>query len=211
MGSEMCIRDSIYIARAITPRAITPLPPLHGYHACLYIPGYHAIVLCPIPGLSHLSYHAPPYTYIGLSHPPYLVVRSLPIIGYYATCSSPPRTRLVFRRPGAGVHRDIERGKVPSATTAVSPFLYCFTMSWGVGGSLRACSFLFFGLGAAAVAAHKISSEAERGTVYCFFLLRFCPLHCDASDVYCCCCSSLLLFLSFRLRCFGYGCGLRCC
>ena len=21
------------------------------------------------------------------------------------------------------------------------------------------------------------------------FLLRFCPLHCDASDVYCCCCS----------------------
>ena len=27
----------IYIARAITPRAITPLPPLHGYHACAYI------------------------------------------------------------------------------------------------------------------------------------------------------------------------------
>ena len=54
----------IYIARAITP-----LPPLHGYHACLF-PGYHAIVLCSIPGLSHLSYHAPPHTYIGLSHPP---------------------------------------------------------------------------------------------------------------------------------------------
>ena len=51
-----------------TARAITPLPPLHGYHACLF-PGYHAIVLCSIPGLSHLSYHAP-HTYIGLSHPP---------------------------------------------------------------------------------------------------------------------------------------------
>ena len=50
-----------------TARAITPLPPLHGYHACLF-PGYHAIVICSIPGLSHLSYHAPPHTYIGLSH-----------------------------------------------------------------------------------------------------------------------------------------------
>ena len=59
------------------------------------------------------------------------------------------RTRLAFRRPGAGAHRDIERGKVPSGTTAVSPFLYCFTMSWWVGGSLRTCSFLFFVLGAA--------------------------------------------------------------
>ena len=49
-----------------------------------------------------------------------------------------------------------------------------------------------------------ISTEAERGAGYCFFLLRFCPLHCDASDVYCCCCSWLLLFLSFRLRCFGW-------
>ena len=30
----------IYTARAITPRAITPSPPLHGYHACvcIYIP-----------------------------------------------------------------------------------------------------------------------------------------------------------------------------
>ena len=36
------------------------------------------------------------------------------------------------------------------STTAVSPFLYCFTMSWWVSGSLRTCSFLFFGLGAAA-------------------------------------------------------------
>ena len=62
-----------------------------------------------------------------------------------------------------------------------------------------------------ACAAYYISTEAERGTGYCFFLLRFCPLHCDASDVYCCCCSWLLLFLSFRLRCFGYGCWLRYC
>ena len=66
------------------------------YHHCtattpVYIyPGYHAIVLSSIPGLSHLSYHAPPHTYIGLSHPPYLVVRSLPIIGYHPTSSSPP-------------------------------------------------------------------------------------------------------------------------
>ena len=28
---------TIYIARAITPRATTPLPPLNGYHACVYI------------------------------------------------------------------------------------------------------------------------------------------------------------------------------
>ena len=59
---------------------------------------------------------------------------------------------------------------------------------------------------AGACAAYNISTEAERGTGYCFFLLLFCPLHCDASDVCCCCCSWLLLFLSFRMRCFGYGC-----
>ena len=46
------------------------------HHHCtattlVYIfPGYHAIVLSYIPRLSHLSYHAPPHTYIGLSHPP---------------------------------------------------------------------------------------------------------------------------------------------
>ena len=44
-----------------TARAITPLPPLHGHHACLY-PGYHAIVLSSTPGLSHPSYLAPPHT-----------------------------------------------------------------------------------------------------------------------------------------------------
>ena len=59
---------------------------------------------------------------------------------------------------------------------------------------------------AGACAAYNISTEAERGTGYSFFLLRFCPLHCDALDVYCCSCSWLLLFLSFRLRCLGYGC-----
>ena len=57
-----------------------------------------------------------------------------------------------------------------------------------------------------ACAAYNISTEAERGTGYCFFLLRFRPLQCDASDVYCCCCFWLILFLSFRLRCFRYGC-----
>ena len=53
-------------------------------------------------------------------------------------------------------------------------------------------------------AAYKISTEAERGTGYCFFFLRYCPLQCDALHVYCCCCSWLLLFLSFRPRCFGW-------
>ena len=42
---------------------------------------------------------------------------------------------------------------------------------------------------AGACAAYNISTEAERGTGYCFFLQRCCPLHCDASDAYCCCCS----------------------
>ena len=60
-------------------------------------------------------------------------------------------------------------------------------------------------------AAYNISTAAERGTGYCFFLLRFCRLHCNASDVYCCCCSWLLLFPSFRLRYSGYGRWLRCC
>ena len=46
----------IYTSRAITPRAITPLPPLHGYHACVYI--------------SRLSRH----------------FRSLPFTGCHATC-----------------------------------------------------------------------------------------------------------------------------
>ena len=53
---------------------------------------------------------------------------------------------------------------------------------------------------AGACAAYNISTESERGTGYCFFLLRFCRLHCDASDVYFCCWSWQLLFLSFRLR-----------
>ena len=44
---------------------------------------------------------------------------------------------------------------------------------------------------AGACAAYNISTEAERGTGYCFFLLRFCRLRCDASDVY-----LLLLFLA---------------
>ena len=47
------------------------------------------------------------------------------------------------------------------STTAVSPFLYSFTMSWWVGGSLRTCSFLFFGLGAAAFRVDR----ARRGNV----------------------------------------------
>ena len=59
---------------------------------------------------------------------------------------------------------------------------------------------------AGAFAASNVSTEAERGTGYSFILSRFCPLDCDASDVYCCCCSWLLLFSSFRLRYYVYGC-----
>ena len=60
----------VYIP-ATTPRATTPHLYRTGYHAftttaqlsrlCMH-PGYHAIVLCSIPRLSHLSYHAPPHT-----------------------------------------------------------------------------------------------------------------------------------------------------
>ena len=42
---------------------------------------------------------------------------------------------------------------------------------------------------AGACAAYNIRTEAERGTGYCFLILRFYHLHCDASDVFCCCCS----------------------
>ena len=74
---------------------------------------------------------------------------------------------------------------------------------------LRVLTICLVGYAAAAggeCAAYDVSTEAERGTGYCFFLPRSCPLHCDLSDVYCCCCLWLLLFLSFRLLCFGYGC-----
>ena len=47
------------------------------------------------------------------------------------------------------------------STTAVSPLLYCFTMSWWVSGSLRTCSLLLFGLGAAAFRVDR----ARRGNV----------------------------------------------
>ena len=70
-----------------TARATTPLPPLHSYHVCVY-PGYHAKgyhapylpprAITPVYSsrLSHQRYHAPQYTYIGLSHP-LLVIRIL--------------------------------------------------------------------------------------------------------------------------------------
>ena len=84
-----------------------------------------------------------------------------------------------------------------------SPLLLLSFASVAVAAVEKGYAFLFSDRGAAA---YNISSEAERGTGYCFLLLRFCPLHCDASDVYCCCCSWLLLFLSFRLRYLGHGC-----
>ena len=78
---------------------------------------------------------------------------------------------------------------------------YCYFLwvgSIAVAAVEKGYAFLFFGRGggaanhffvgcdaaaAGACAAYNISTEAERGTGYCFFLLRFCPLHCDASDV----------------------------
>ena len=59
---------------------------------------------------------------------------------------------------------------------------------------LRVLFISLVGCAAAAAgvcAAYVISTEAERVTGYCFFLPRFCPLNCDASDVY-----FLLLFLA---------------
>ena len=44
--------------------------------------------------------------------------------------------------------------------------------------------FLFFGRGAAAAAAHNISTEAERGTGYCFFLFRLRYYYCCFLCVY---------------------------
>ena len=86
----------VYIS-ATTPRATTPHLYHTGYHAftttaqlsrlCIY-PGYHAKgyhapslpprAITPVytSRLLHQSYHAPPYTYIGLSHP-LLVIRIL--------------------------------------------------------------------------------------------------------------------------------------
>ena len=59
---------------------------------------------------------------------------------------------------------------------------------------LRVLFICLVGCAAAAAgvcAAYIITTEAERVTGFCFFLPRFCPLHCDASDVY-----FLLLFLA---------------
>ena len=53
------------------------------YHHCtattpVYIfPGYHALVPSSIPGLSHLSYHAPPHTHVHRVITPAMIVRIL--------------------------------------------------------------------------------------------------------------------------------------
>ena len=93
-----------------------------------------------------------------------------------------------------------------------SPLLPLSFASLAVAAVDKGYAFVFFGRGASAAANHvlvgcataaagafaasNVSTEAERSTGYSFFLLLFCPLHCDASDVYCCCCSWLLLFAS---------------
>ena len=103
------------------------------------------------------------------------------------------------------------------SVSATTTFLYVYAIA--VAAVEKGYAFFFlvevlllliiFLVGCAAAAggacAAYISTEAERGTGNRFFPLRLCPLHCDDSDVCCCCCSWLLLFQSFRLRCFGYG------
>ena len=79
--SILCL--SFRLLRRGLPR---PILTTTGYHACVCIPAITPQYIS-IPRLSHLSYHAQPHTYIGLSHPPQLVVCSFPFTGYYATCS----------------------------------------------------------------------------------------------------------------------------
>ena len=60
--SLFCVYSvTIYIARAITPRAITPLPPLPGYHAeCYHATSLPPRAITPVytSRFPHPSYHA---------------------------------------------------------------------------------------------------------------------------------------------------------
>ena len=93
----------------------------------------------------------------------------------------------------------VETGCIPNAVSVASFLLLLLLLRkdmhfYFLVGVLRLLIIFLFGRAAAAsgaCAAFNISTEAERGTGYCFFLPRFCPLHCDASDVY-----FLLLFLA---------------
>ena len=101
--------------------------------------------------------------------------------------------------------RELARSRLRSLPHAPQSQPCFFTTTSPLGSSYSpAVTLFFFGLKVwfstvmvlvlllllPATPAHNISTEAER----------------DAWDVYCCCCSWLLLFLSFTLRCFGYGC-----
>ena len=59
---------------------------------------------------------------------------------------------------------------------------------------------------AGACAAYNISTEAERGTGYCFFLLRCGPLHCDLRTPIAAVVLDCFYFCLLKLRCFGYVC-----
>ena len=72
-----------------TARAITPLTPLHGYHACVYLsrlPRHSSFFYSWVitPELSRST------THVHRVITPAIVVCSLPFTGYYAACSSPP-------------------------------------------------------------------------------------------------------------------------
>ena len=101
-------------------------------------------------------------------------------------------------------------GKIHKVLFSVSAITYAVSVAFSIAiatvekgyaffflvGVLRPLIICLVGCAAAAAgvcAAYNITTEEEKGTGYCFFLPRFCPLHCDASDVFCCCCSWLLL------------------
>ena len=116
---------------------------------------------------------------------------------------------LLLLRAAAAAHNistEAERGTAYCFFLLRLRYYYCcFLCVYSIAVAVEErYAFLFFGLGAAsdnhflvgcadaaagacACAAYNIRTEAQRGTGYCFFLLRFCLLHCDASDVYCCC------------------------
>ena len=75
VASILCLSSlSFRLPRRGLPRLILTTT---GYDACcVYIPAITPQYI-PTPWLSHQSYHAPPHSYIGLPHPPYIVVRIL--------------------------------------------------------------------------------------------------------------------------------------
>ena len=106
---------------------------------------------------------------------------------------------LLLLRAAAAAHNistEAERGTAYCFFLLRLRYYYCcflcvYSIAVAVAAVEKGYAFLFFGRGAAAAnrflvgcadaaagacAAYNISTEAERGTGYCFLLLRFCPL-----------------------------------